>query len=570
MRRFRPQMILLLFAALLLAAPLAFAQDTFGLDSQAFSTWQTAWANTLQARSFHFDTHLELQATSAGESVGLVLDGNGEIITGSDPQLRVSLTGTAENIPDVPASFQIELRVVNGIGYVRGTDLTTGASQGWQQAPMDAVMASLSELLNSAGTDTNGITLERLRSSLELLAPATFIRLSSLPDAPSAGTLAGPHFGVDVDFLELFASPGFNQMLNQLLADVPAIANLPAGQRALIGTLAGTMFSDSAAHLETFIGGDQYVHRITADIGLNINPSVLGVDGDPTNIMFQGSVMLVDFNAPFPIRPPEDLAVGNPPGQLLPTLVPPTAIPVQTQPQPGTPTLQPGVPFTVELDGRNPAELVYPVESPQTVTFIAHSPDGNVDTLLRVFAPDGSLLSENDDLANGRPDLLSTDSVIPELALSQTGLYRIVVDSFTGINVGPVEILVEVPEGSVIERPTQSGGDFQPVPPDIKYVIPGQSMRIYIPDGHLDFLLVLEGNGRVTVSANRLDNVFDPLLEVRDAQGNILVSNDDANNGTRNALIADWQPPTPGVYTVRVSSFTGADAGGVELIVDIR
>ena len=244
------------------------------------------------------------------------------------------------------------------------------------------------------------------------------------------------------------------------------------------------------------------------------------------------------------------------------------ATPVLAQPAPQE--IRPGSPLTIDLTSSNPIELVYPAEGPQTITLIAHSLDGNVDTTLKIFTPEGRLLAENDDLANSRPELLATDSIIEALALPVPGPYRIVVDSFTGINAGPVEVSIETADAPVIGHPAQLPDLSHPVPPDVKYVIPGQPMRIHVPGGALDFLLIIEGQPNVTISASRLGNVFDPLLEVRDPQGSVLESNDDFDTGTRNARIVGWQPPGPGVYTVRVSSFTGTDAGGVELFVEIR
>jgi serine protease Do len=238
--------------------------------------------------------------------------------------------------------------------------------------------------------------------------------------------------------------------------------------------------------------------------------------------------------------------------------------------QPGPVELQPGSPVTVNLTGSSPVELVFAAQSPQTITLTAHSLDGSVDTTLKLFTPDGRLLAENDDLANGTPALLSTDSVIQNLELAVPGPYRIVVDSFTGIDSGAVEVLLESQGAPANGQVAPLPGSLQPVPTDVKYIIPGSPMRIYVPGEALDFLLILEGGGSVTISANRLDAVFDPLLQILGPQGRVLAENDDADSGTRNARIADWRPPNPGVYTVRLSSFTNTDVGKVELLVEIR
>lgn len=69
---------------------------------------------------------------------------------------------------------------------------------------------------------------------------------------------------------------------------------------------------------------------------------------------------------------------------------------------------------------------------------------GTLDTMLRVYAPDGSLLAEEDDIVNGN----ITDSELVDLVLPYTGVYYIQVGSYNGETRGSFTLILETQAGT--------------------------------------------------------------------------------------------------------------------------
>jgi hypothetical protein len=87
-----------------------------------------------------------------------------------------------------------------------------------------------------------------------------------------------------------------------------------------------------------------------------------------------------------------------------------------------------------------------------------------------------------------------------------------------------------------------------------------------------DLSYTAAGPERITVTAHSLDGVLDTTLEVYDSNGNMLDTNDDATAslpglGPTDSAIQNLSLPEAGNYMIRVSSFTGAESGQVEISV---
>ncbi len=90
---------------------------------------------------------------------------------------------------------------------------------------------------------------------------------------------------------------------------------------------------------------------------------------------------------------------------------------------------------TAQLSGQLNEALVSQLwllegQAGQTLTLTLQSPDGSVDTILRVIGPQGEILAENDDAEEAD---LGTDSQLTGLTLPESGLYIIEAARFIGI-----------------------------------------------------------------------------------------------------------------------------------------
>jgi hypothetical protein len=187
--------------------------------------------------------------------------------------------------------------------------------------------------------------------------------------------------------------------------------------------------------------------------------------------------------------------------------------------------------------------------------------------VLEVVSPSGERLAYNDDyfpaLISGESlselALQPTDSAITSLTLTEAGDYQLRVNSFNGVSVGDVELIVKRVDAAAVQVESVQTGVFAAS----VTLRPDQVARIEIP---------LETGNPYTITVRDPLGVLDPVTQISDAAGTVLAVNDDhrSSDFTLNIFdsrIADFTPAASGDYLLAVRDYLGR--GGV-LEVDIR
>jgi hypothetical protein len=179
----------------------------------------------------------------------------------------------------------------------------------------------------------------------------------------------------------------------------------------------------------------------------------------------------------------------------------------------------------------------------------AASLDGDLDPLLLLLDANGRALAWDDD---GGGDLAAE---IDSLRLEQSGEYFILVTRFghqQGGSTGPYRLSLDrlganLPAGSILRYGDQIIGDIRPENPQLVYVFEGQRGEV------------------VNLQMQRTSGNLDALLDLANAQGQVLVSGDDdpRNLGSLNAGILNFTLPADGYYII-VATRYGRETGDTQ------
>ncbi len=199
-------------------------------------------------------------------------------------------------------------------------------------------------------------------------------------------------------------------------------------------------------------------------------------------------------------------------------------------------TVQPNAVYTYNFDGN--AGDVY------TITVQADS--SNFDPRVTVYL-NNQYVADNDDYGTTDPNLQSTDARIYDLILTDSGSYEIDVRGYQ-----------------------DSSGDFtmtlDPIATNAPTTPPVEDVELGSVDtgNTYSYNFTAQAGDWVTITARGLSQGFDPYISLLDANGNVLIDNDDNGSGYGALAFLDAQIPNyhiteSGTYTVEVS---GYDAGG--------
>lgn len=225
-------------------------------------------------------------------------------------------------------------------------------------------------------------------------------------------------------------------------------------------------------------------------------------------------------------------------------------------------------PLKIYLTGTGSVDLVYSAPEAQTISLYAKNltPDIDVDTMLEVFAPDGTSLAFNDDLTAG-----SGDPGIEDLSLPEAGVYVVRLDTFTGGARGGVEV-------SVITSKSDEGG--------LRNL--GDLMNNQNSEGSasLDVTDTLDSSGRTAYefdgAAGQVINVQAEAISPADLDLQLVIFGPDGSqveggyddDSGANAGLGDSDPaimglrlPLTGVYRVEVRSWFSA-RGDFRLVIE--
>ena len=181
------------------------------------------------------------------------------------------------------------------------------------------------------------------------------------------------------------------------------------------------------------------------------------------------------------------------------------------------------------------------------VTMVATS--GNLDTLVVIYDPNNDAVSFNDDAPSPLNGNSYNSQIVGYTALT-SGVYSIRATRYdfeNGDTTGGFRL--EVMAGTPVAA--ENGGTLQ-----IGQPVTGQlSTTIFA----VDYTLALQAGDVVTITMERLDDTLDPYLSLRNASGDELTYNDDADpqvgDAELNAAIRDFTIGATGTYTVRATRF---------------
>jgi hypothetical protein len=544
--------IVLLLALFLAVLPSSLAQDdnpTLGLSDEDYDFLQQAIENTDEADSFQltYSASLSLTDSTTGDQT-LEVAGSGSITHDDDePTIAITSSGTSANMGTLPASFNREAVYIDGFGYSNLIDLSSGDGPGWQGLAIDNIFSGAYNLAlilvdPSALTSPDVNDLINITNGINSLELRPYISVTRNEDADIKGeTLA--HFTAVLDTDSLFESPEFAQVLIDILASAGEDPGISDDQLTAAGILIGSMFRGSALTVELYVDNEGYLSATTADVTLTIDPTKLGGEGSPTSAHLILDFSLSGFDGDYPVEAPVDATIVE--AQNIPTPAPIS----------DGDTLTAGNPVVVDLSGS--VNFVYNAANPETVTVIARSLDGTLDTILDVYNADGTLIGSNDDATIALPNLSLTDSVISNLNLPAAGVYTIHLDSFSGASTGQVELTITSAALQIITQDLNGKALFVTEP-----------LKVYMTGlESIDFLYQVNGSEAVSVYVTNLDTnpeLIDTTLEILDENGGQLAFNDDLSDADVNPGIENLELD-PGIYTIRLNPYDEDQVGGVQV-----
>ncbi len=184
-----------------------------------------------------------------------------------------------------------------------------------------------------------------------------------------------------------------------------------------------------------------------------------------------------------------------------------------------------------------------------TLSFSRMDEEATFDPYLRLQAPDGTIIAEDDDIL---PTTL--DSVINSVILPADGTYTIYAGSATGFGVG--SYLIGIGLGVTV-----AGVERGTLAPDFT-----QTATLGFYGARDRWIIGLQAGDVVTVYLKRVDSTttFDPMVELVGPGGEALAFDDDSG-GDKNALITDLIVTEDGLYMIHVAGFGNSDLGTYEL-----
>ncbi len=190
----------------------------------------------------------------------------------------------------------------------------------------------------------------------------------------------------------------------------------------------------------------------------------------------------------------------------------------------------------------------------QVVTILLESDALSMDPFLNLYTSDREIILQDDDSAG------ELNAIIENFALPADDTYTIEVTTAYGDGGGEYRLtLVGAALDDAAVGSATVSGDMIEI---------GDTVTGNLPLGEsLDYTFVGEAGDEVTIELVSDQLTFDPYLELRSADGDVLAEDDDSAGGL-NALIEDFELPEDGEYRIVVRTF--ARAGGGEYTLTLR
>ena len=198
----------------------------------------------------------------------------------------------------------------------------------------------------------------------------------------------------------------------------------------------------------------------------------------------------------------------------------------------------------------------------QTVTIRMTRTNDKLDPYVRLYAPTGALVAQDDDSGGSHNAMLS------RLTLTQTGAYRIGAASYAGETAGAYTLSLSI-EGAI--QSTQSTQSTQSADESDGELSSGQTASgVISPAADVDSFYFSAPAGQVaTIRMTRTGGNLDPYLRVYGPSG-ALIAQDDDSGGNYNALLRRLALPTAGRYRIVAGSYGGETAGAYTLSLNLE
>lgn len=306
MKNYRMVAMLTVFAVLLALVPAGMAQDmTFGLSQDDYNALTAANAASASATSAQFTFTANLTAAVEGESGIVDLTGTGAYDMSGAFQLAIS--GSADMGDGSGATpVSAELRATGGSVYVQVPAMLgpqwleiTPEELGEMTEGMTASLPFSPDALASGDmSDVEGMDgMSEAMMALATLQPENYVAMTRNGDTftttldvtglvGSEEIMAAIRSGMAANADEMAESGMTEAEVNAILSNLPAA--LEGTQVTIDQTVADGMIS-----------------RTVINLALNVDPSVLGEEGEPVNVGLTFDINLSGYNQPVTVAVPE-------------------------------------------------------------------------------------------------------------------------------------------------------------------------------------------------------------------------------------------------------------------------
>ena len=207
--------------------------------------------------------------------------------------------------------------------------------------------------------------------------------------------------------------------------------------------------------------------------------------------------------------------------------------------------------------------LTFEGQAGDVVTIDVAATSGDLDTVLILRGPDGSVVAENDDIS-----ITMTDSRIEGMTLPQSGTYTVVVSRYGGASgASEGDFRLEVYEGQPVDaqEPTATATGEPTLEPTLvstETISVGDSVTGRITDDQYEVGYNFEGEGgsAVTIDVVATSGNLDTTVTLIGPNGAAWADNDDFAAGSTDSRIEEFILPLSGTYTVMVGR--AGDAAG--------
>jgi hypothetical protein len=211
--------------------------------------------------------------------------------------------------------------------------------------------------------------------------------------------------------------------------------------------------------------------------------------------------------------------------------------------------------YSGTLDRRNfDFWFTFEAEANQIIGIEMKAKSGDLDPFLRLLNSAGDILIENDD----DPEGSNRDAYIRDFVLPEDGQYTIIATRFQrgqGSTTGDFTLIVA--QSAVLPDVTMMPTATEGVP----LLASGDILEGTLDDDTplFEYVFEVDSAAIIEIELTALSGNLDAYLLILDANGEILIENDDDPQGSgRDAYIREFQLPTAGQYTIVATRFRQA------------